>query len=216
MEGRIESQPVYSGKLFQVMDFFFFQAEDGIRDTSVTGVQTCALPILVLMAMMVIGAWIRHFFNLRHAGRTVWAIPVTAALAIAGVAVAIRPAGGSAGGSVAGSVSFGRVHSIVEQRCVPCHSAHPTKVAVAPKGVMFDTPAQIAAQACRTSRLSARPPPSSDEPSGTARTAVRRSSAPGRTKRSRRPSPPRSLQPAGSPPPRPRSRAPPSPGWPTP
>src|SRR5215213_10655561 len=26
--------------------FFFFQAEDGIRDWSVTGVQTCALPIL--------------------------------------------------------------------------------------------------------------------------------------------------------------------------
>src|SRR5260370_24761231 len=25
--------------------FFFFQAEDGIRDSSVTGVQTCALPI---------------------------------------------------------------------------------------------------------------------------------------------------------------------------
>src|SRR5437763_16873554 len=25
--------------------FFIFQAEDGIRDTSVTGVQTCALPI---------------------------------------------------------------------------------------------------------------------------------------------------------------------------
>src|SRR5260370_19395503 len=27
--------------------FFFFQAEDGIRDSSVTGVQTCALPIYV-------------------------------------------------------------------------------------------------------------------------------------------------------------------------
>src|SRR6266542_3182609 len=26
--------------------FFFFQAEDGIRDATVTGVQTCALPIL--------------------------------------------------------------------------------------------------------------------------------------------------------------------------
>src|SRR5260370_30178931 len=26
-------------------DAFFFQAEDGIRDSSVTGVQTCALPI---------------------------------------------------------------------------------------------------------------------------------------------------------------------------
>src|SRR2546430_7230689 len=28
--------------------FFFFQAEDGIRDLTVTGVQTCALPICVL------------------------------------------------------------------------------------------------------------------------------------------------------------------------
>src|SRR2546430_7659087 len=28
------------------MFFFFFQAEDGIRDLTVTGVQTCALPIL--------------------------------------------------------------------------------------------------------------------------------------------------------------------------
>src|SRR5438046_4709146 len=28
-----------------VLFFFFFQAEDGIRDWSVTGVQTCALPI---------------------------------------------------------------------------------------------------------------------------------------------------------------------------
>src|SRR5438270_10498625 len=27
--------------------FFFFQAEDGIRDLTVTGVQTCALPIWV-------------------------------------------------------------------------------------------------------------------------------------------------------------------------
>src|SRR5689334_24853851 len=28
-----------------VVVFFFFQAEDGIRDGTVTGVQTCALPI---------------------------------------------------------------------------------------------------------------------------------------------------------------------------
>src|SRR5258708_1126693 len=31
--------------------FFFFQAEDGIRDDLVTGVQTCALPILDLMQL---------------------------------------------------------------------------------------------------------------------------------------------------------------------
>src|SRR5438093_2623850 len=30
---------------FSLFFFFFFQAEDGIRDWSVTGVQTCALPI---------------------------------------------------------------------------------------------------------------------------------------------------------------------------
>src|SRR2546427_7415358 len=29
-----------------LFSFFFFQAEDGIRDLTVTGVQTCALPIL--------------------------------------------------------------------------------------------------------------------------------------------------------------------------
>src|SRR5688572_32545710 len=31
--------------LFFFFFFFFFQAEDGIRDLTVTGVQTCALPI---------------------------------------------------------------------------------------------------------------------------------------------------------------------------
>src|SRR2546422_2418138 len=31
--------------IFIVYFFFFFQAEDGIRDVAVTGVQTCALPI---------------------------------------------------------------------------------------------------------------------------------------------------------------------------
>src|SRR5256884_3676002 len=30
-----------------ILFFFFFQAEDGIRDVAVTGVQTCALPIYV-------------------------------------------------------------------------------------------------------------------------------------------------------------------------
>src|SRR5437763_15936477 len=32
--------------------YFFFQAEDGIRDTSVTGVQTCALPISRLRSVV--------------------------------------------------------------------------------------------------------------------------------------------------------------------
>src|SRR5439155_2151990 len=34
--------------LSYIFCFFFFQAEDGIRDGHVTGVQTCALPILAI------------------------------------------------------------------------------------------------------------------------------------------------------------------------
>src|SRR5439155_2874631 len=36
----------FSFVIFCCFVFFFFQAEDGIRDGHVTGVQTCALPIL--------------------------------------------------------------------------------------------------------------------------------------------------------------------------
>src|SRR2546430_4300918 len=37
--------------------FFFFQAEDGIRDLTVTGVQTCALPISLVPTFIMIGVW---------------------------------------------------------------------------------------------------------------------------------------------------------------
>src|SRR5690606_40633861 len=40
--------------------FFFFQAEDGIRDFHVTGVQTCALPI---------SAWERQLWSVRPSTR---------------------------------------------------------------------------------------------------------------------------------------------------
>src|SRR5256885_9448127 len=36
------------GRGWTVWHYFFFQAEDGIRDYKVTGVQTCALPILAI------------------------------------------------------------------------------------------------------------------------------------------------------------------------
>ena len=109
---------------------------------------------LVLVALMTIGAWIRHFFNLRHAGRTVWWIPVTAALGIAVVAVAIRPDDGS-GSAPPGSaaVPFARAQTIVQARCVPCHSAQPTKVDAAPLGIVFDTLEQIHAQASLIERV---------------------------------------------------------------
>src|SRR5205809_3303740 len=42
----------YFSVLFFFFFFFFFQAEDGIRDVAVTGVQTCALPILHHIAIL--------------------------------------------------------------------------------------------------------------------------------------------------------------------
>jgi len=100
----------------------------------------------ILVCLMVIGAWIRHYFNHRHAGRTLWWIPVTGAAGIAAVAVWIRPAS-SAPGPVGLNVSFAQVAPIVAQRCAPCHSQHPTLVTAAPKGIVLDTAAQIHAQA---------------------------------------------------------------------
>jgi uncharacterized membrane protein len=102
---------------------------------------------LVLLTLMVLGAWVRHFFNLRHRGRTVWAIPITAAVALVALAVAIRPEDSSSGAGGA-AVPFVRVAAVVEQRCATCHSAQPTddSFSTAPKGVVLDTPAQIKAR----------------------------------------------------------------------
>src|SRR3984885_15446912 len=48
--------------------FFFFQAEDGIRDADVTGVQTCALPISLLTSISVSN--VREFGSMAPAVRT--------------------------------------------------------------------------------------------------------------------------------------------------
>src|SRR5207249_8483549 len=45
--------------------FFFFQAEDGIRDRNVTGVQTCALPILMVSSCARLASWTTTYTNPR-------------------------------------------------------------------------------------------------------------------------------------------------------
>src|SRR3712207_8653029 len=42
----------FASMLLSICFFFFFQAEDGIRDIGVTGVQTCALPICFLQRVL--------------------------------------------------------------------------------------------------------------------------------------------------------------------
>ena len=100
---------------------------------------------LILVVLLVTGAWVRHFFNLRHLGRTVWWIPVSAALAIAVLAILVRPQNETAAGTPA--VPFAQVSRVIDARCTACHSQHPTKVGSAPRGITFDTPAEIRAEA---------------------------------------------------------------------
>src|SRR2546430_11989397 len=42
---QVDARSQGNGTYLASAQFFFFQAEDGIRDLTVTGVQTCALPI---------------------------------------------------------------------------------------------------------------------------------------------------------------------------
>jgi uncharacterized membrane protein len=103
----------------------------------------------VLVALMAVGALIRHYFNLRHAGRTLWPIPAVAAVAVAGIALAIRPADEEAPAASAQPVDPAAVASILERRCAPCHSG-----ASAPAGVRLESLAQAKARAEQVRRLS--------------------------------------------------------------
>src|SRR5690606_39851567 len=55
----------------------FCQAEDGIRDFHVTGVQTCALPIFIEAALteQAVAQWMSHTLNPESGKVTRWAMP---------------------------------------------------------------------------------------------------------------------------------------------
>ncbi|MBC7684875.1 MAG: urate hydroxylase PuuD [Bdellovibrionales bacterium] len=106
----------------------------------------------VLAVIMAAGVLIRHFFNLRHRGRIEWRYPVAGVALLLALAVAIAPKAPAASVAVADpAAQFAKVQSIMTQRCVACHSAHPSQpgFASAPAGVMLDDAAQIRQNAAR-------------------------------------------------------------------
>jgi uncharacterized membrane protein len=97
----------------------------------------------VLAGIMLAGVFIRHFFNLRHKGRVEWQYPAVGVVLLLAVAVAIAPKPPAATANTANAgAQFASVQGIIQQRCVSCHSAHPTQpgFATAPAGVMLDDP----------------------------------------------------------------------------
>jgi uncharacterized membrane protein len=95
---------------------------------------------LVFVAIAVLTALIRVFFNRWHAGRREWWIPAVAAVAVVALALWLQPE--DAGSDVTGPVAFEQIAPVIASRCATCHSG-----AAAPLGVRLETREQIEARA---------------------------------------------------------------------
>jgi uncharacterized membrane protein len=104
---------------------------------------------LVLVAVMLAGALIRHSFVARHkalvlAKRVPWEYAAAGTVALAVVAVLLAPTSQSPStqSARAETVSFSQVRAVVAQRCVMCHNEQ-----VENKNMQLHTPALIAQHA---------------------------------------------------------------------
>ena len=107
---------------------------------------------LVLVVLIVSGALVRHFMNIRFTWGG-WK-PAIAATLVVGVGLLwalTKPAPVAADPNAGEPVAFVEVEQIMAQRCATCHAAKPSDPAYASAaaGVAFDTPAQIQGLAAR-------------------------------------------------------------------
>jgi uncharacterized membrane protein len=102
---------------------------------------------VVASNVFVIGFLVRHFFNLRHAGRIPqwWLLPLAFVITL-GLMILTLPRGATADALRSPSVRFPEIQRIIATRCQTCHSSAPRfpGLSVAPKGIMFDNPSEIA------------------------------------------------------------------------
>ena len=109
---------------------------------------------LILIAIILIGSTVRHFFNLKNKGHlNIWILPVAVA-AIFLLIFLTKPADSISNAPkkatfVTEHIPFALVRTIVDQRCSSCHSSTPTDEVfkTAPKGIVFDNDKQIKALA---------------------------------------------------------------------
>ena len=103
---------------------------------------------LVLTFIMLAGVLIRQYFVLRHKGAAKRWLPIAACVLLAGVAIAITPKMAAPGGD---AVAFTKVQAVLDKRCLPCHAVAPKQEGFAqpPKGVVLETPDQIAANSAK-------------------------------------------------------------------
>ena len=116
---------------------------------------------LIASLVFLMGVTIRHWFNSKHARlgnpHWTWFVTVVIFLLIAWLSIAPmhhRPEEAALNGpalTYASAKGFDDVVSIVQGRCSMCHAAEPVYEGIywAPKNVVLETPAQIAAEAKR-------------------------------------------------------------------
>jgi uncharacterized membrane protein len=101
----------------------------------------------VLLAIILIGAWVRHFFNLRHKGvvRPGILISAMAALALLAWLIAPRSPSSVTTNGTSHKLDDQQALALIERHCVGCHSVKPTDdvFTLAPAGVMFDSVEQV-------------------------------------------------------------------------
>ena len=108
----------------------------------------------ILAIIMLAGALIRQFFVMRHRGQVLWYLPVAGAALFATALVLTLPRQIAPQAEAANAPKLGvaDIAPVLRERCIACHSAHPTLMGSAPAGVMFDTPDEIARNAQRIYR----------------------------------------------------------------
>ncbi|MFT6924949.1 MAG: putative membrane protein [Psychromonas sp.] len=103
---------------------------------------------LVLIALIMIGMWIRHFFNLKQRHINKPSILISGIAAFFALMLAIAPWSSFAPRTNAKQVSNQQAWSIIEKRCTECHSATPRSAmfSSAPAGLMFDSMESVKTQ----------------------------------------------------------------------
>ena len=101
----------------------------------------------ILAGLILVSTAIRHYLNLAEKGKQAfWILPI-ATLGTVVLAMVTAPPKLSDEAMAGPVVPIQEVMTIVQNHCVSCHSATPTDNlwVIAPNGVMFDTPEQVAA-----------------------------------------------------------------------
>ncbi len=100
-------------------------------------------PWVILIIISLGAAGVKHYLNLKERGQlSVWVLPVSIAILLAAAFVSAPQ---KITTECKQQVAMAEVYSIVQRRCVACHSLHPADdvITAPPNGVVYETPQDI-------------------------------------------------------------------------